>query len=415
MLKDKYTIAIIGAGPAGCAASILLSKKKIPHLIIDKAVFPRDKICGDALSGKVIQQLNRLDNTLGKSMEIDKDTFIGSWGVKFAAPNGKFIDIPFNPNASSEDRPSGYISKRFDFDHYLVKKLNPEYAEFIQDAELITATYTEEGIELSVKCREIVHTIQTNLVIASDGDRSVINKQLGTIKKEADHYSAGIRGYYEGVIGFHEKSFIELHFMKEILPGYLWIFPLPNGLANVGVGMLSSSVSKNKTDLKKAMLKAIEENPTIKNRFSNAKLVGKIQGWGLPLGSKKRKLSGNNFILTGDAASLIDPFTGEGIGNAITSGVLAGEIAVLAFENNCYDAQFLAKYDEAVYKKLWEELKLSHTLLKLCKYPWLFNFVVNKAEKSKTLRDTISCMFIDVELRAKFRDPLFYFKLLTNA
>lgn len=413
MLKDNYPIVIIGAGPAGCAASLFLSKKNIPHLIIDKAVFPRDKICGDALSGKVIQELNNLDANLAPSMHNDKEGFIGSWGVKFAAPNGKYIDIPFESD-TTKTTPAGYISKRINFDHFLFEKLNSDCAEIIQDANLISASYITNGVELSVKHNEKTFTIKSKLVIAADGDRSVINKQLGTIKKEADHYSAGIRGYYEGVTGFHEKNFIELHFLKEVLPGYLWIFPLPNGQANVGVGMLSSSVSKNKVDLKKAMLKALEENPTIKERFKNAKPVGKLHGWGLPLGTKKRKISGDHFILTGDAASLIDPFTGEGIGNAITSGVQAGEIAAKAFEKDSFDASFLAQYDAAVYKKLWEELNLSHTLLKLCKYPWLFNFIVNKAEKSKTLRDTISCMFMDMELRSKFKDPRFYFKLLTN-
>ncbi len=414
MIKEDYAVVIIGLGPAGCAASMVLSKNNIPHLIVDKAVFPRDKVCGDALSGKVIQQLNRLDDTLISSMHTDNAAFIGSWGVKFAAPNGKFIDIPFKPNTSVTDSPAGYISKRVDFDHFLVKQLNPEFAEICQDTELLKAEHNDKGVSLLLKKNDAEITIQTSLVIAADGDRSVINRQLGSIKKEPDHYAAGIRGYYKGVKGFHEKNFIELHFMEEVLPGYLWIFPLPNGMANIGVGMLSSSVSKNKVDLKKAMLKAIDENPTIRERFKGAELVGKIQGWGLPLGTKKRKISGNNFMLTGDAASLIDPFTGEGIGNAITSGVQAGEMAVLACKESSFDEQFLAAYDERVYKRLWEELKLSHTLLKLCKYPWLFNFIVNKAEKSKTLRDTISCMFVDVELRSKFKDPRFYLRLLFN-
>jgi geranylgeranyl reductase family protein len=414
MLKTNYEIVIIGSGPAGCAASLLLSQKKIHHLIVDKALFPRDKICGDALSGKVIQQLNRLDPAIVAEMHSKTNEFIGSWGVKFAAPNGKYIDIPFQPNRAVVNLPAGYISKRVDFDHFLVQQIQSPYAEHVQGAELLEAKKINEKLELSIKKDDQVKKITCNLAIGCDGDRSVINKQLGTIVKEPSHYAAGIRGYYEGVTEFHEENFIELHFMDEVLPGYLWIFPLPNGLANVGVGMLSASVSKKKVDLKKAMQKAIEENPTIKHRFKNAKLNGKIQGWGLPLGTKKRRLSGDHFLLTGDAGSLIDPFTGEGIGSAIISGVQAGEMAVKAFEQNRYDAAFLESYDVAVYKKLWEELKLSHTLLKLCKFPWLFNFIVNKAAKSKTLRDTISCMFVDLELRAKFRDPMFYLKLLLN-
>lgn len=413
MFNTQYGVVIVGAGPSGCAASITLSKKKVPHLIIDKAVFPRDKICGDALSGKVLDQFKKLDIDLHADAASAMQSFIGSSGVKFAAPNGKYIDIPFDPHQTLFT-PSGYISKRIDFDHYFTKKIDSPYATFVQGAELLSAAYSGDGVLLKIRCEGKEHDVATSMVIASEGDRSVIGKTFGSIQKEPEHYSAGIRSYYTGVTGFHEQNFIELHFLKEVLPGYFWIFPLPNGMTNVGVGMLSASVSKKKVDLKKAMLKAIEENPTIRHRFKDAKPVDKIYGWGLPLGSKKRKLSGAHFLLTGDAGSLIDPFTGEGIGNAVTSGILAGETAATAIEKNCFDGSFLSRYDEAVYQKLWSELKLSYTLLKLCRYPWLFNLVINKAEKNTTLRNTISCMFADLEMRKKFRDPLFYFKLLTN-
>jgi flavin-dependent dehydrogenase len=185
-------------------------------------------------------------------------------------------------------------------------------------------------------------------------------------------------------------------------------------MANVGAGMLSSSVSKKKVNLKQDMLRAIANNPNIKERFANAELQGKIQGWGLPLGSKKRKISGDGFLLVGDAAALIDPFTGEGIGNAMYSGMLAAAHIKNCVEQNKYDDAFNAAYDKAFYDRQWDELKLSHTMQKLCKYPWLFNLVVNKANKNKALRETISCMFEDLDLRAKLRNPLFYFKLLLN-
>ena len=88
-------------------------------------------------------------------------------------------------------------------------------------------------------------------------------------------------------------------------------------MANVGAGMLTRTISSKKVNLKEAMLFAIKNNPSIKDRFHDAKIVGNIDGWGLPLGSKKRKLSGNRIILCGDAASIIDPFSGEGISNAM--------------------------------------------------------------------------------------------------
>lgn len=408
-------IIIVGAGPAGCATSLFLSQQQIPHTIIDKQLFPRDKICGDALSGKTVYVLNKLDPTIIQDFSHKSNQFIDSWGVKFVAPNGKGIDIPFRSNTSEMDLPPGFISKRIDFDYELFKRLESPFANILQQTELTNITRT--GDTFSLACKTPDSTIEfhdVKLIVGAEGDRSIVAKQLGQIKKDNNHYCAGIRVYYEGVKDLHPQNFIELHFLEELLPGYFWIFPLPNGQANIGAGMLSDTVSRKKVNLKEDMMRAIRNNPNIKHRFEGAEMVGKIQGWGLPLGSKKRPLSGDGFILTGDAGSLIDPFTGEGIGNALYSGMMAAEWIQKSLASNRLDASFLIQYDEAFYERQWDELKLSHTMQKLCKYPWLFNFVVNKAHKNKALRETISCMFEDLDLRAKLRNPLFYFKLLLN-
>lgn len=408
-------IVIIGAGPAGCSTSLFLSKHKIPHTIIDKAVFPRDKVCGDALSGKVVYVMKQLNNNMIYDYNNNPEQFLPSWGVKFVAPNGKAIDIPFKSDISKETHAPGFISKRMDFDASLFNQLDKDYATVIEGAEAKDIIKHKDGIELSYTKDGSTNTLSNiKLIVGAEGDRSIVAKKLSNIKKENDHYCAGIRAYYTGVTELHEQNFIELHFLEELLPGYFWIFPLPNGQANVGAGMLSSSVSAKNVNLKKDMLRAIANNPKIKHRFANAELVSPIQGWGLPLGSKKRVISGDHFLLTGDAASLIDPFTGEGIGNAMYSGMLAAAHIKNCLEQNNFSAQFNQTYDAAFYDRQWDELKLSHTMQKLCKYPWLFNFVVNKAHKNKALRETISCMFEDLDLRAKLRNPLFYVKLLIN-
>jgi geranylgeranyl reductase family protein len=412
----KHTdIVIIGAGPAGCSTSLFLAKSGIPHTIIDKAVFPRDKVCGDALSGKSVYVLNQLDETIIPSFDKQKNEFIESWGVKFVAPNGKAIDIPFKADMTKEQYPPGFIAKRIDFDNELFKRLDRKYANVIEGAEVTSIERTAEGIDVFYEKENSKFEIRNSkMIVGAEGDRSIVAKKLANLQKENDHYCAGIRAYYEGVEGMHPQNFIELHFLPEMLPGYFWIFPLPNGTANVGAGMLSSEVSKRKVNLKVDMVKAIENNPNIRERFKNAKLQGKIQGWGLPLGSKKRPVSGERFLLVGDAGSLIDPFTGEGIGNALYSGMMAAKQIEECIKQQKFDAAFLKQYDDAFYTRQWDELKLSHTMQKLCKYPWLFNFVVNKAHKNRALRETISCMFEDLDLRAKLRNPLFYVKLLMN-
>ncbi len=414
MREIETEVLIVGAGPAGTSTSFFLSKKKIPHILIDKATFPRDKICGDALSGKVVQELNRIDSNLIREIEADKQKFIGSYGVQFISPAGMGVDIPFKSDLSKLKNAPGYISPRIDFDHFLVKKIVPGYTTFLENTSLEKISRNENGITAELRNHGDPISLKTKLVVSAEGERSKISRELGNYRMEDKHFCAGVRAYYTGIKGLHPQNFIELHFLPEFLPGYLWIFPLPGGGANVGAGMLSASVKKRKISLRKELLDILDQHPRFKDRFSNASLQGEIKGWGLPLGSKQRKLSGDNYLLTGDAASLIDPFTGEGIGNAMVSGRLAAEKISEAVVQQRYDSKFLSGYDHSIYAELGGELKLSHTLQRLSSQAWLFNWVVKKASTNKEVSELITGMFEDLNIRAKLRQPAFYFKLLFN-
>jgi len=410
-LKNFTTqVCIIGAGPGGTATALFLAKKGIPCVLVDKAKFPRDKICGDALSGKVVEVLKKLDASLVDQLSLSPIQ-IGSWGVVFVAPNGKPLHVPFKKEFSKTQRAPGYISKRIDFDNFLIEQVKKKSSiTLIENCEL--NSFKKENGKFILESKNGETNITADLVIACDGAHSSFAKEIGNIKVEPKHYCAGIRAYFKNVSGIDKDNFIELHFLKEFLPGYFWIFPLPNGEANVGIGMRSDVVSKRKINLKTKLIELIKENPVLKNRFANAEMIDGIKGFGLPLGSKKRKISGDNFMLTGDAASLIDPFTGEGIGNAMMSGMYAAEQATQCISANNFSAEYMKNYDTTVYKRLWKELQLSHRMQKLVEYPWLFNLVVNKANSNKVLADTISCMFEDVDMRDRLKRPGFYFKLI---
>jgi geranylgeranyl reductase family protein len=407
-------VCIIGAGPGGCATAIQLAKLGIKSILVDKAVFPRDKICGDALSGKVMSVFNRIDPTIAEEFSKQKAQ-IGSWGVKFIAPNGKALRVPFKLNFDKEQAPPGFIAKRIDFDNFLVEQTKRFPAiQLLQNTDISEHTKTANG--WIIKDKSGTTEIHAALLIVCNGAHSNFAKEIGGIKMESEHYCAGIRAYYSGVTDLDPDNFIELHFIKDFLPGYFWIFPLANGLANVGVGVASDTVSNKKMNLKNEMLAIIEKHPEFKERFKNAQLVDPIKGYGLPLGSKKRRISGDNFMLVGDAASLIDPFTGEGIGNAVISGMIAAKYAGECIKAKKFDANFMEGYDELVYKRMWSELNLSRRMQKLLGYPFLFNMVVNKANRSKLLSETISSMFDNIDLRNRLKSPVFYLKLLfTNS
>ena len=151
--------------------------------------------------------------------------------------------------------------------------------------------------------------------------------------------------------------------------------------------------------------------PALKDRFKEAIPLDDIQGYGLPLGSKKRTLSGNRFLLLGDAAGLIDPFTGEGIANAIRSGRVAAAHVQKAFDQNKFDAAFNTLYDKEIYNKMWNEFKLGRTLQKLFHYPSMINFVAKKANNNQSVQMLLSSMLTDIDLKKELIKPSFYFKL----
>ncbi len=211
--------------------------------------------------------------------------------------------------------------------------------------------------------------IRTQLVIAANGAHSGFTKDVANIHMEPAHFVAGIRAYYSGIKGMHPDNLIELHFLKNILPGYFWIFPLPNGEANVGVGMLSKVARKKKVNLKQMLLDAVATDPVLRERFKDAMLQGSIDGYGLPLGSKIRRLSGERYMLVGDAGFLIDPFTGEGIGNAMYSARMAAQQAAACIAANDYSAAAMSAYDANIARVLGPELAMSTRLQKLIRYP----------------------------------------------
>lgn len=403
-------ICIVGAGPGGATAALVLGRAGVPCVLVDKADFPRDKICGDALSGKVVEVLRKIDPEIAKRLAIEP-TQVGSWGVNFVAPNGKSLRVPFKTNMDkAKDAAPGFIAKRVDFDHFILQEaLKYPSVTFVPNLKLEQYTKTENGYTATDKAGTC--TINANLLIIADGAQSLFARHHAGIKMEPNHYCAGVRAYYNGVKGMDDDNFIELHFIKDLLPGYLWIFPLPNGEANVGLGVRSDYISKRKLNLKQLLPKVIQAHPELEKRFDGAELIDEVRGYGLPLGSKKRPISGDGYMLIGDAASLIDPFTGEGIGNAMMSGMLAAQ-QVLASDS--YAAAELKQYDTAVYRRLWSELSLSRKMQQLVTVPWLFNLVVNKAQKSKTLQETISCMFEDMDMRERLKQPSFYVNLLLN-
>lgn len=404
-------ICILGGGPGGCTAALELAKRGLPAILVEKAVFPRDKVCGDALSGKVMRTLERVDPDLAEQVN-SHALRMPSWGVVFVAPGGKALRVPFSRNTGEGEAP-GAILPRLQFDDLLFQKvIRTPGISVLEGHSAKTFTRTAEGWEIGVMQGAEQRTIKCQLVLDASGANSHFARHVAGLGMDPKHHAAGVRAYMSGVKGLDQQGFIELIFLDELLPGYLWIFPLPNGRANVGLGLRSDVVRKRRTDLKSTLAKILAEHPALSDRFAEAELEGSIQGMGLPLASKRRALSGDGYLLIGDAGHLIDPFTGEGISHAMISGRHAAHIAAEMLREGCLDAKAAKQYDKRVWNRLGQEVAISTRLQQLADKPWLFDFVVERATRNPALADTISSMFSDLDLRARLKNPGFYLDLL---
>jgi geranylgeranyl reductase family protein len=403
-------VCIVGAGPAGSIAALFLAKFGINCTLVDKATFPRDKICGDGISGWVVTILNELDKDL--LIRLSRQSFLlPSYGIRIVAPNFKSLDLPFMDNNQTDPTiPPGFIGKRIDFDNFLIEEVKAKKEiELLEATEITGYTKEKDGIRLQTSEGKEIYS---RIVIFSNGANSKFMQDPGGIYKSKKHIMTGLKAYYTGITGLHEQNYVELHFLKDILPGYFWIFPLPNGLANVGIGLDQERIRKKKLNLKAIMLEVIETVPYLKDRFKNAELVSKIQAHSLPLWDGKRFISGDHYMLTGDAASLIDPVTGEGIGHAAISGMYAAEQCKRSLESNNFSAKFMRNYDKQVYGRIGKELKISSKIVHFIKHPWLFNLVVTKANSSKILKEKLTLAMTNLEVRKELNSPWLYLKIL---
>ncbi len=375
-------IAIIGAGPAGATTSLFLSKMRIPHLILDSATFPRDKVCGDGLDLKVMRVLHHLEPGLVQREILGNPDFVQSWGARFVMQSGRKVDFIHTPRPNSPlPYPLFCCAKRLHFDDFLVKKLDPRYADFRQGDHVEAVERDGQHWRLRTASG---FDIRARLLIGADGDHSVLLRALGERKIDRRHYAGTLRQYWRGVADIHPKNLIEVYFPKGLPMSYCYIFPLPNGEANVGYGMVSQVAAKGRHNLREIFQRLLHEDPVLAPRFRDAEPLEAPIGWGLPLASRQRKAAGDGYLLVGDAASLVCPTSGEGIGTAMISGYVAARFVQKALNNKDFSAVQFAGYDREIYRRLRDEIRLYNLMMRLS--PRIYDFGLNLLAPSPLFR-----------------------------
>lgn len=381
-MGEEYDVIVVGGGPAGSTAAMYLAKAGKKVVLVDKAPFPRDKTCGDAQGRKAAGIMKEL----GIYQEYESLPGQKIYGITLSSPNGTQVHL----DVADRGGPApGYVHKRVVYDNFLfqnAKKMGVE-AKTLQVKDVLVENGFAKGVVGTNDNGETAE-VRARIILAADGSLSVVARKFGLADNPPEHHISALRIYYKNVKGMTDR--IELHLIKSLIPGYFWIFPLPDGEANVGLGMIIKDMQDKKINLKQAVLDEIKNNPLFKDRFAEAQIVDDVKGWTLPIASYHRTCYGDGFLLLGDAASLIDPLSGEGVGNAMISGKTAAQVAIEALEKGRFDGKFLKKYDKLLWDTIKDEIRTSYRIQRLGKkFPHLIDKLMVKCTQSEEFKKEV--------------------------
>ncbi|WP_091730150.1 geranylgeranyl reductase family protein [Mitsuaria sp. PDC51] len=382
MPPSRCQVLIIGAGPAGSAAARWLARAGVDVVFADQQPLGRDKVCGDGLipdAHQALERLGLLDRVMAKAQ---RSAHVGCVG-----PRGGRIDVP------------GHLAvlPRRQLDELLNLGAQEAGARFLAparfEAALEDAQGRVRGARFSIEGQP--HEIAADWVILATG---AVPKALTAAGMCERHTPSGValRGYVHAPSMVGEIKALEVVWCKPVQPGYGWIFPAPDGSFNIGVGVtdshqdLAGKGQKKDVNLRAIFDAFVAHYPPAKRLMAEGELVGELKGAPLRCTLKGARWTRPGLLVTGEAAGSTYSFTGEGIGKAMETGLLAAE-AILAHATGVdgFDAKVRAQYEQGL-RALQPKYDLYERGNRVNRFPWLADLLIWRAKKSPRLLQRMS-------------------------
>ena len=323
-LQAEVDVLVVGAGPGGSAAAFHLASHGLDVLLVERSGFPREKACGDGLTPRGVKQLQAIGmDPLGPGFErID--------GLRVYHGHDPILQMPW---PELNDYPAfGVVRTRSDFDQALAEHAVVAGATLRQRTEAV-APIVEAGWVTGATLKllegdEEPYQVRAKLVIAADGASSRFGSVAGIRRDPGRPIGIAARRYYrtDRDLGPWMESWLEVSEQGKMMPGYGWVFPVSEGVINVGAGLQNTFKNFKEVSARsvfEAFLKMLPPDWDIGEEHA----MGPLLSGPIPMGMNRHPAALPGLLLVGDAAGLVNPFNGEGIAFAMESGKLAADLA----------------------------------------------------------------------------------------
>jgi geranylgeranyl reductase family protein len=375
-LPARCDVLVIGAGPAGSACAQKLAEAGRDVLLIDQHDFPRDKICGDGLipdSHAALKRLGVFDEVMAEARHVSH--------VRCVAPRGGLVDVP------------GQLSvlPRKVLDHILVRSAQRAGARLATplrfEAPLLDG---ERVVGARLKSGDTLHEVRADWVVLATGAVPQGLIAAGLCDRRTPS-GVALRGYVKNDAMAGRISQLQIVWHPRLRGGYGWIFPAPGGVFNIGAGLTGSHVELKGAKGRRGQM----QNVNLREMFEafaevyapagelmrGGTLLGELKGAPLRCSLLGGRWSRPGLLATGEATGSTYAFTGEGIGKAMETGMLAADTLQQGHAQQDRDADIAQRY-EASLRALKPKFDLYEAASHVNHRPWLADLVIWRARKS---------------------------------